>query len=116
MKHIKTFESFVNERNDEAIFEDQFKNLSKQDVDAFVKLIDVDPSLVKSINYNTTEKSFNVLGPNRMSYPHMHILYKETMRNTDAVLAMIKKTFPDVKRIWLEGHNIYDVATGKWEE
>ena len=116
MKHFKTFEAFLNERNDDAIFEDQFKNLSKQDVDAFVKLIGVDASLVKSINYNTTEKSFNVLGPNRMSYPLMNILYKETMRNTDAVLAMIKKKYPDVKRIWLEGHNIYDVATGKWKE
>jgi hypothetical protein len=114
MKHIKTFESFLNERSDDAVFEDQFKNLSKQDVEAFVKLIDVDPSLVKSINYNTTTKSFNVLGPNRMSYPLMTVLRNEVRNNFDAVLAMIKKKYPDVKRVWLEGHNIYDVATGKW--
>lgn len=116
MKHIKTFESFVNEHSDDAIFEDEFKKFPKEDVDAFVKLINVNPSLVKSINFNTITKSFNVLGPNRMSYPQMDTLYKETMRNTAAVLAMIKKTYPDVKRIWLEGHNIYDVATSKWEE
>jgi hypothetical protein len=116
MKHIKTYESFLNESNDDAIFEDEFKKLPKQDVDAFVKLIGGDryASLVKSINYAVNQKSFNVLGPNRMSYPLMTVLRNEVRNNFDAVLAMIKKKYPDVKRVWLEGHNIYDVATGKW--
>ena len=122
MKHLKTFESFINETdNSEEIFEanKEFKDLSKNDVTEFAKLIKLDPKfvtkLIKELSYNTINKKFLIIGPNGMREDYAQALKGDINDNIDAVIKYVLKKFPDATHIKIPtGHLEYDIAAKKW--
>jgi hypothetical protein len=120
MKHLLTFETFINENSDsENIFENEFKDLPKSAVIEFGKIIklpsDQVPKLIKEISYNTIHKKFLVIGPKGMGQGYINALKSSVAENIDAVISFAKKKFPDVTLIYLrDGHNVYDIAAKKW--
>lgn len=103
MKHFKTFESFVNESNDDTIFEGQtFKDLSKAEVEEFKNLMwerIAKANIIKSCNFNTETKSFNILFYSGVGHGTIMAVHSEIRDNFEAIKAFVKKKFPDAKQI-----------------
>jgi hypothetical protein len=99
MKHIQTFESFVNDE----IFEGQtFKDLSKAELDEFKNLFwerIAKANIIKSCNFNTETKSFNILFYSGVGHGTLMAVYSEIRDNFEAIKTFVKKKFPDAKQI-----------------